>query len=120
MTKRFRTLILGAFVAVFAFGLAGSASAQGDLPLDAHEDCVENVMDLPALNVCKDAQGRHILDLPAIGALREPATPKPAPAATADKKLPKTGVDVEDFAAIGLAALAGGAVLLRRLRLAVA
>lgn len=120
MTKRFRALILGAFVAVFAFGLAGSASAQtGDLPLDAHEDCVENVMDLPALNVCKDAQGRHILDLPAIGALREPATPKPAPA-TADRKLPKTGVDVEDFAAIGLAALAGGAVLLRRLRLAVA
>ena len=121
MTKRFRALILGAFVAVFAFALGGSAFAQtGDLPLDAHEDCVENVMDLPALNVCKDAQGRHILDLPAIGALREPAASKaPAPAA-ADKKLPKTGVDVEDFAAIGLAALAGGAVLLRRLRLAVA
>ena len=119
MTKRFRALILGGFVAVFAFGMGGSAFAQdGDLPLDAHEDCVENVMDLPALNVCKDAQGRHILDLPAIGALREPATPKPAPAG--DKKLPKTGVDVEDFAAIGLAALAGGAVLLRRLRLAVA
>ncbi|MGH2758258.1 MAG: hypothetical protein ACRDKJ_01715, partial [Actinomycetota bacterium] len=80
MTKRFRALILGVFVAVFAFALGGSAFAQtGDLPLDAHEDCVENVMDLPALNVCKDAQGRHILDLPAIGALREPATPKPAP-----------------------------------------
>lgn len=120
MTKRFRALVLGAFVAVFAFGLGGSAFAQtGDLPLDAHEDCVENVMDLPALNVCKDAQGRHILDLPAIGALREPA-PTKAPAPAADRKLPKTGVDVEDFAAIGLAALAGGAVLLRRLRLAVA
>jgi LPXTG-motif cell wall-anchored protein len=123
MTKRFRTLILGAFVAVFAFGLAGSAyaGAEGDLPLDAHEDCVENVMDLPALNVCKDAQGRHILDLPAIGALREPApapaTPAPAPSG---KKLPKTGLHVEDMAAIGLAALAGGAILLRRLRLAVA
>ena len=120
MTKRFRALILGGMVAVFAFGMGGSAFAQtgGDLPLDAHEDCVENVMDLPALNVCKDAQGRHILDLPAIGALREPAPTKaPAPASG---KLPKTGVDVEDFAAIGLAALAGGAVLLRRLRLAVA
>jgi len=122
MTRQFRALILGAFVALFAFGLAGSASAgaAGDLPLDAHEDCVENVMDLPALNVCKDAQGRHILDLPAIGALREPApaaTPAPAPSS---KKLPKTGMHVEDFAAIGLAALAGGAILLRRLRLAVA
>lgn len=116
--NRLRVLILGAFVASLALGLGGSASAQ-DLPLDAHEDCVENVMDLPALNVCKDAQGRHILDLPAMGPLREPApvaTATPAP----DRKLPKTGMHTEDFAAIGLAALAGGGVLLRRLRLAVA
>lgn len=119
--KRIRAFLLVGLVAAWGFGLAGAASAQGDLPLDAPEDCVENVMDLPALNVCKDAQGRHILDLPAIGPLREPApaaTPAPAPAA--DRKLPKTGMNVEDFAAIGLAALAGGAVLLRRLRLAVA
>lgn len=124
MTSRLRTLILVAFVGLWGFGMAGSAfaGAEGDLPLDAHEDCVENVMDLPALNVCKDAQGRHILDLPGMGPLREPApaaTPKPAPTA-ADRKLPKTGMHVEDFAAIGLAALAGGAVLVRRLRLAVA
>lgn len=115
-----RLLLVGA-VALFGLSISGPAFAQaGDLPLDAHEDCVENVMDLPALNVCKDAQGRHILDLPAIGALREPAptaTPAPKPA---DRKLPKTGMHVEDFAAIGLAALAGGAVLIRRLRLAVA
>jgi LPXTG-motif cell wall-anchored protein len=117
MVKRMRAFLLMALVAAWGFGLAGIASAQGDLPLDAHEDCVENVMDLPALNVCKDKNGRHILDLPAIGALREPApTPKPA----ASKKLPKTGMHVEDFAAVGLAALAGGGVLLRRLRLAVA
>ncbi len=109
-------LFLAAMVAAFGFAFGGSALAQagGDLPADAHEDCVENVMDLPALNVCKDAQGRHILDLPAIGALREPAAPE-APRGS----LPKTGVNTADFAAIGFAALAGGAVLLRRLRLAV-
>jgi LPXTG-motif cell wall-anchored protein len=88
----------------------------GDLPLDAPKDCVKNVMDLPALNVCKNAKGQHILDLPAMGPLVEPLPSK----APAEKKLPKTGLHVEDFAAIGLATLAGGAVLLRRLRLAVA
>jgi len=115
--KRFRLMLLAGLVALFGWGMAGSALAQSgdDLPIDAPEDCVENVMDLPALNVCKDAQGRHILNLPAIGSLREPATPKPATGGT----LPKTGLHTEDFAAIGMAALAGGAVLLRRLRLAV-
>ena len=116
MSTRIRLLLVAGLVAVFGFA-GGSAFAQsaGDLPIDAPEDCVENVMDLPALNVCKDAQGRHILDLPAIGALREPATPKPASTGS----LPKTGMEVEDFAAIGMAAAAGGAVLLRRRRLAV-
>jgi LPXTG-motif cell wall-anchored protein len=121
MLKRFRALLLVGLIGAWGLALAGSALAQDNgLPLDAPEDCVENVMDLPALNVCKDAQGRHILDLPGMGPLREPApttTPAPAPAS---KKLPKTGMHVEDFAAVGLAALAGGAVLLRRLRLAVA
>ena len=114
--KRFRLMLLAGLVALFGWGMAGSALAQSDdLPIDAPDDCVENVMDLPALNVCKDAQGRHILNLPAIGSLREPATPAPATGGS----LPKTGLEVEDFAAIGMAALAGGAVLLRRLRLAV-
>jgi LPXTG-motif cell wall-anchored protein len=76
-------------------------------------------MDLPALNVCKDAQGRHLLDLPAIGVLREPATPKPATGGGGGGKLPKTGMHTEDFLAVGGAALAAGFVLLRRLRLAV-
>ena len=114
--KRMKLLLLAGMVTLFGWGMAGSALAQSDLPIDAPEDCVENVMDLPALNVCKDAQGRHILNLPAIGSLREPA-PSAAPAARGS--LPKTGLEVEDFAAIGMAALAGGAVLLRRLRLAV-
>lgn len=121
MGLRLRVVLLGAMVAIFGFAVGGSALAQGDngLPLDAPEDCVENVMDLPALNVCKDAQGRHILDLPAMGPLREPAPPAAPAADEGDRALPKTGLHTEDFAAIGLAALAGGAVLMRRLRLAV-
>ncbi len=116
MSTRIRLLLVAGLVAVFGFA-GGSAFAQSDdIPIDAPEDCVENVMDLPALNVCKDAQGRHLLDLPAIGTLREPL-PSEAPATGGS--LPKTGLHTEDFAAIGLAALAGGAVLLRRLRLAV-
>src|SRR5688500_16498467 len=120
MGLRLRMILLGAMVAMFGFAVGGSALSQpgeNGLPIDAPEDCVENVMDLPALNVCKDAQGRHILNLPAIGSLREPATPQPA--ARTGGSLPKTGLEVEDFAAIGMAAAAGGAVLLRRLRLAV-
>lgn len=113
--KRFRLAMLAGLVALFGWGMAGSALAQSDLPIDAPDDCVENVMDLPALNVCKDAAGRHILNLPAIGSLREPAPTK----AASTGSLPKTGFEVEDFAAIGMAAAAGGAVLLRRLRLAV-
>lgn len=118
--KRFRVLLMVGLVAVWGFALAGVSSAQpGDngVPIDAPEDCVEEVMDLPALNVCKDAQGRHLLDLPAIGTLREPLPAKSA--APSSGRLPKTGMGTEDFAAIGLAAFAGGAVLLRRLRLAV-
>ena len=120
MISKLRTWVFVGIVATLGLGgLAGPALA-GDIPIDAPEDCVEMVMDLPALPICKDAQGRHIMDLPAIGELREPApaaSPVPAPSS---KKLPKTGMHVEDFAAVGLAALAGGAVLLRRLRLAVA
>jgi LPXTG-motif cell wall-anchored protein len=119
MSKKFRGLLLAALVAVFGLSMAGSAFAQDDIPIDAPEECVEMVLDLPALPICKDKNGLHLMDLPAIGILREPApTTQPAPAA--DRTLPRTGMHVEDFAAIGLAALAGGAVLLRRLRLAVA
>lgn len=113
MRLKVRMLAVAFLASAFALGVGSAALAQADDPM---EECVEDVLDLPALDVCKDAQGRHLMELPAIGVLREPATPAPAPA---DKKLPKTGVNVGDFAAIGAAALAGGSVLLRRLRLAV-
>lgn len=119
--KRLRVLLLVGLVALWGGVFAGGASAQErdpNIPPDAPEDCVEEVMDLPALNVCKDAQGRHLLDLPAIGVLREPATPKPATGGGGGG-LPKTGMHTEDFMALGGAVLAAGFVLLRRLRLAV-
>jgi len=114
--KRLRALLMIGLVAAFGWMLAGGAFAAQPIPPTASKDCVTEVMNLPAMNVCKDAAGRNILELPAIGELREPATPAPA---RGSGKLPHTGMRTEDFAAIGVAALAGGAVLLRRLRLAV-
>jgi hypothetical protein len=115
MSARLRMVFLAGLVAFLGLFGASSAFAQSeDLPLDAPEDCVENVMDLPALNVCKDAQGRHLLNLPAIGTLREPL---PETDSAPDKALPRTGLG-EDLAVGGLAALAIGAVLTRRLRMA--
>jgi LPXTG-motif cell wall-anchored protein len=119
--KRIRVLLLVGLVALWGGVLAGGAFAQErdpNIPADAPEDCVEEVMDLPALNVCKDAQGRHLLDLPAIGVLREPL-PSKQPAPAGGGGLPKTGLHTEDFMALGGAVLAAGFVLLRRLRLAV-
>jgi LPXTG-motif cell wall-anchored protein len=130
MTK-LRILVVAA-VAVFGLGFGGAAMAQlGDLPgmdqaeentggLEApavgelgdtdHGPCVEELLNLPALDSCRDAEGRVIMDLPALK-LVGPAAPK---------ALPETGVNAGDFAAMGGAALAAGAVLLRRVRLALA
>jgi LPXTG-motif cell wall-anchored protein len=113
MSKRLRIALVAGLVAAFGFGAALSTPAAAQ-----HPDCVEDVLDLPALNVCKDADGLHHMKLPAMGVLSEPAPPveeEPEPT----RALPRTGLEAQDFAAIGLAALAGGAVLLRRLRLAV-
>jgi LPXTG-motif cell wall-anchored protein len=118
MRMRLRALVAVALVAVWGFALGSLALGQATTA--TNPDCVEDVMDLPALDVCRDAQGRAIMDLPAIGKLHEPAPVATAKPVTHRGTLPKTGAHVEDLAAIGLAALAGGAVLVRRLRLAVA
>jgi LPXTG-motif cell wall-anchored protein len=131
MSKKIRVAVVAAFVAVIGFAFAGAASAQiSDLPgmgtanntggLEApavgtlgnteHGPCVERLLDIPALNSCRDAEGRVIMDLPALK-LVGPAAPK---------KLPATGVNAGDFAAIGAAALAAGFVLIRRVRVAAA
>jgi len=130
MSKKIKGLLIAGLVAVFGLAFGGSALAQlGDLPgmgasntggLEApavgelgdtsHGPCVEDLLNLPALDSCRDAEGRIIMDLPALK-LVSPAAPS---------RLPATGLNTEDFAAIGAVALAAGAVLLRRVRLALA
>jgi LPXTG-motif cell wall-anchored protein len=86
------------------------APAVGELGDTSHGPCVEELLNLPALDSCRDAEGRVIMDLPALK-LVSPAEPK---------SLPATGINVGDFAALGSAVLAAGFVLLRRVRLALA
>jgi hypothetical protein len=132
MSKKVRVLLVAALAAAFGLAFGGSALAQvGDLPgMDAtgvggleapavgelgnteHGPCVEELLNMPAIDSCRDAEGRVIMDLPA---LKLVGPPSPAP-----RKLPVTGVNVGDIAAIGGAALAAGAALTRRVRMALA
>jgi LPXTG-motif cell wall-anchored protein len=101
-------------------GLEAAAVGQmGNTQFD--EASAVPVLDLPALNVDQDAQGRIRMDLPgltlfgpskaAAPPVAPPAAPGPGPA------LPKTGVSVVDVLAMGMAALTSGGLLVRRLRL---
>lgn len=123
---KFRTIIVACAAALLALAAAGPAFAQSPLDDVPEEECAEQLLDLPALNACETADGRVVMDLPALR-LVEPKgldkEPEPAPVVKHDHgpgKLPRTGVNVGDLAAMGLAALAGGGVLVRRLRLALA
>jgi LPXTG-motif cell wall-anchored protein len=131
MSKKVRLALIASFMAVFGLAFAGPAlalfpeepggdpEAPGGIQMpavpelgdDTHGECVRDLLNLPALDSCEDAQGRVIMDLPALNLVG----PEKAP-----KQLPVTGVNVGDFAAIGGAALAAGFVLLRRVRLALA
>ena len=132
MSKKLRMALVAGFAAILGLTFAGSAFAQmPDLPgmgtakantggLEApavgtlgnteHGPCVEQLLDMPAINSCRDAAGHVIMDLPALK-LVGPAAPK---------KLPATGINVGDFAALGGAVLAAGFALLRRVRVALA
>jgi len=105
-----------AFAQLPAMGTANSATggliapALGNLGDTSHGPCVQQLLNMPALNSCRDANGKVIMNLPALS-LVGPAAPK---------KLPATGANTGDIAAIGAAALAAGFVLLRRVRLALA
>src|SRR5687767_11660905 len=132
MTK-FKMLMVAGLAAILGLAFAGTASAQlGDLPgmdqaeentggLEApavgelgeteHGPCVEELLNLPALDSCVDAEGRVIMDLPALKLVGPAGQPQ---------RLPETGVNAGDFAAMGFAGLAAGAALLRRVRLAIA
>lgn len=132
MSKKLKVLMVAGITAILGLTMAGAASAQiGDLPgmgtagqntggLEApavgelgdtsHGPCVEELLNMPAIDSCRDAEGRVIMDLPALK-LVGPAAPK---------KLPVTGMNVGDFAAMGGAAMVAGFALLRRVRLALA
>lgn len=85
------------------------AAAIGELGDTDHGECVKDVIDLPALNACEDANGRIIMDLPALK-LVGPGGSKGTDA------LPETGANVGDIFALGAAAAGAGALAIRRLR----
>lgn len=122
---RLRTIIVACVAALLALVAAGPALAQAGAPGlgdDPEDECAEQLLDLPALNACETADGRVVMDLPALKlvepkGLDKEVTPEPD---DGPGGLPKTGANARDLAAIGLAALAGGGVLVRRLRLAAA
>ena len=132
MSNKVKATLIAAIAVVFGGLMAGQAFAQvgnlpgmgtangstggliapalGNLGDTSHGPCVSQLLNMPALNSCRDANGKVIMDLPAL-TLVGPAAPK---------KLPATGANTGDIAAIGAAALAAGFVLLRRVRLALA
>ena len=132
MSHKVKATLIAAIAVVFGGLMAGQAFAQvGNLPAmgtansstggliapalgnlgdTSHGPCVQQLLNMPALNSCRDANGKVIMDLPAL-TLVGPAAPK---------RLPATGANTGDIAAIGAAALAAGFVLLRRVRLALA
>jgi hypothetical protein len=135
MSKKIRVLLVTGMAVVFGLGLSGSAfalfpempggdpeadggiqaPAVNELGNDEHGPCVRDLLDLPAIEACEDAQGRVVMDLPALNLVG----PK-APVAKAPRRLPVTGVNVGDLAAMGSVALAAGAALTRRVRMALA
>ena len=133
MSKKVRLAMIACLTAVFGLAFGGSAFALfpeepgGDpqapggiqqpaipeLGNDEHGECVRDLLNIPAIDACEDAAGRVIMDLPALNLVgpKRPAAPK---------RLPVTGVDTGDFAAMGAAAMVAGFVILRRVRLALA
>jgi LPXTG-motif cell wall-anchored protein len=145
MTKGYRGILILALVGLFVLMLGAAALANGGLPgmgtangatgggLEAAAigelgdttvtPPLEKLLDLPALHADCDAEGRVVMDLPALKLVGKPGTaacgPKAAPAA-GPSRLPKTGANVGDIFAAGMAALSGGGVLVRRLRFSLA
>ena len=131
MSKKAKATLIAAIAVALGGLMAGQAMAQlpamgtannatggliapalGNLGDTSHGPCVQQLLNMPALNSCRDADGKVIMDLPALTLV--------GPAAKTPKKLPVTGANTGDIAAIGAAALAAGFVLLRRVRLALA
>lgn len=101
-------------------GVDGPAVGVGNHEPECTDADEELPVDVPAVDGCTTPDGRTILDLPGVKVV-SPSEPGDEPAAPArpdaPSELPVTGVNVGDFLALGMAALSGGGVLLRRLRL---
>src|SRR5688500_10829236 len=89
---------------------AAAIGALGNTEFD--ESTATRILDLPALPVDRDANGRIRMDLPAL-TLYGPG--KGAPAAPG--RLPQTGVDAGSLFASGMAELSAGGIFVRRLLL---
>lgn len=101
------------------------AAGIGKLGDSTDERIVSDLLDLPALNAGCTASGRVVMDLPALKLNSAPnqaacAPVRAAAAPHAPHKLPKTGANVGDIFALGMAALAGGGIVVRRLKLSLA
>src|SRR5689334_11682352 len=120
MTKGRRGLVLLGLVAMFVLALAASAFAQtmpggsmankatgggleaaaiGKMGDTTVTPPVTPLLNLPALNMGRDAEGRVVLDLPGLKLVGKAKGAAPA----APSHLPKTGVNVSDLLALGMA-----------------
>lgn len=136
MTKGRKGLILVAIVGLFvlAFGATAlaevglstgssmankategglEAAAIGEMGDTTVTPPLTKVLDLPALNVDRDANGRIVMDLPGLKLVGPGGKGAPS-------KLPVTGANAGDLFAAGMAALAAGGVLARRVRMSLA
>jgi LPXTG-motif cell wall-anchored protein len=129
-------LLVGLFVLAFGAGAMAQVMPGGNMANKATGGGLEGaaigklgdttvtpplspLLNLPALHIDQDAEGRVVMDLPG---LKLVGKPKGAPAAPGrgPSKLPKTGANVGDIFALGMAALSGGGILVRRVKLSLA
>lgn len=105
-------LSTGSSMANKATGGGLEAAAIGEMGDTTVTPPLTKVLDLPALGIDRDANGRIVMDLPGLKLV--------GPGGGAPSKLPTTGANAGDLFAAGMAALSAGGVLARRVRMSLA